>query len=246
MHDVGAGAEALTETAGLLGAAMDHAGRLAGYLVMGPNALRLAEGGVIIGEHLERQLLLPTMLLQVSEVLKLSLPGLSPPTEDTLVAAAVLNPSALELEAWLGRSATTPACAHCGTTAAAVGVGLTSLLFWTDRGAGRQTLSSAGYAASKAEGVLGEPLLTLSPLPLPPQLGLLLLQGLKSRLGSCVREVRSIKAAWALKSVGVNSSLQRCLHGKWVLLLGVDPTFSELVKLQRMAGEKLKFPLGLC
>ena len=278
VHDVTAGVEAMVATAGLLGAATDHAGRLAGRLVVGPG--QLAEGGVVIGEPLETRLL--SIFLPFPEVLKVCLPVLSVPTEGILGAAAALICSALRpgawmrrsattracaccdaeaaaggvckegtlegdkvvrgelaeyrllllllsvwprvsecllgvsvllpptggklgaasvvnfltvgLEAWLGRSATTPACVCCDAKAAAVGVDLTSLLFWT----GREPLSSAGDAASKAGGVLGEPLLTSPLLPLPPQLGLLV-QGFRVRLGSCALEARSIKAAGVLE-----------------------------------------------
>ena len=53
---------------------------------MGPTALRLAEGGVIMGELPERRLQL---------LLPLSLPDLLPPDKDTLGAAVVLDPLAL-------------------------------------------------------------------------------------------------------------------------------------------------------
>ena len=122
---------------------------------------------------------------------------LLPPTGGTLGAAAVVNFLTIGLEVWLGRSATTPACACCDAKAVGVGVELTSLLFWT----GREPLSSAGDAASKAGGVLREPLLTSPLLPLPPQLGLLL-QGFSVTLGSCAPEVRSIKAAGILECDG--------------------------------------------
>ena len=199
-------AEALIGTAGLLGAAMDHAGRLAGHLVMGP--VPLAEEGVVIGEPLGRRLRLLTMLLQVSEGLKMSLAA---PAEDTLGAAAVLKPSAMGLEAWPGRSASTAACAGRDTEAAAVVLGLTSLLFWADREVGREPLSSTGDKAPKAGGVHGGPWLTPPPLPLPPQLGLLFLQGVRIRLGSCALEVRSIKAARALEPAGEETLLVEAL-----------------------------------
>ena len=106
---------------------------------------------------------------------------LSPAFETMLGAAAMWDASAMETGAWLGRSVPPPACAHCDAKEAAV--------FSAGLEAGRKLPSSTGDAASRAGGVTGEPLL-LPPLPLPPQLGLLLLRALRLKEGSCAWAVR--------------------------------------------------------
>ena len=55
-----------------------------------------------------------------------------------------------------------------------------SLCAGSEPGIERWTRAVTGDANSKAGGVPGEPLLTAAPLPPPPQLGLLLLQGFTS------------------------------------------------------------------
>ena len=260
VHDVTAGPEALVGTAGLLGAAIDHAERQAGRVVkegtlegdmmfrgelaeyrlllllsvwpqvsecllgvsvllpptrgalgavavvnfltigleawMGRSATtpacaccdaKAAAGGVELTSLLSwtdretgREPL--SIFLPFLEVLKVCLPVLSVPTEATLGAAAALICSALRPGAWMGRSATTPACVCCD--AKAVGVGLTTLMFFAGMKAGRELRSSAGDAASRAGGVVGK--LLLMPLPpLPPHLGLLLCGAWRLREGSC-------------------------------------------------------------
>lgn len=185
LHDVTVVPEAWVGTAGLLGAAMDHSGRVGGRVF--EEAVQLAEG-VCRGERAEcrRLLLLLSALPRVSNLLGVSFVS---PTEGILGAAAVLNPSAMGIGAWLERSASTPACACWDAEAAAVVVGLLKLMFFAGIEAGRKLLSNAGDAASRAGGVLGEPLL-LPPPPLPPQLGLLLLRALRLKEGSCAWAVR--------------------------------------------------------
>ena len=139
VHDVTAGPEALVGTAGLLGAAIDHAERLTGRVVKEGTL----EGDMMFrGELAEYRLLLLllSMLPRVSKCL-LGVSVLLPPTGGTLGAAAVVNFLTIGLEAWMGHSATTPACVCCDAKAAAGGVELTSLLSWTDRETGREPLS---------------------------------------------------------------------------------------------------------
>ena len=201
VRDVTAGPEGFVGTAGLLGAAMDHAGRLAGQVIKGPGHERVR---AVRDEASECCLLLLLLVLpRVSSLL--GVPVLPPPTDSTLGAAAGLDCSAVGLGV---RSANTLACACCAAKAVAVGVELINLMFFAGMEAGRELLSNAGDAASRAGGVLGEPQL----LPLPPQLRLLLsplpLQlrllfgALRLKDGSCAWAVRSSKAGSATEHAG--------------------------------------------
>ena len=130
------------------------------------------------------------MLPRVSSLL--GVPVLPPPTDGTLGPAAGLDSSAEGLGV---RSADTLACACGAAKAVAVWVELINLMFFAGVEAGRELLSNAGDAASRAGGVLGEPQLLLLPpqlqllSPLPPQLRLLF-EGLRLRDGSCAWAVR--------------------------------------------------------